>query len=70
MKIQISSDLHLKPCSFEIPDTDADAIVLAGDIHKSTRAIDWIRKQTERPVIYVAGNHEFYGNIFPDLMMI
>ena len=38
MKVQILSDLHLGFADFEIPKTDADVIVLAGDIHVGTRA--------------------------------
>lgn len=44
--------------------TDADLIVLAGDIHKGTKGIDYAVSLAESrvvPVIYVAGNHEYYG---------
>lgn len=43
----------------EAPDNDADIIVAAGDIGVSTQGIDWL-KTLNKPVIYVAGNHEFY----------
>jgi len=66
MKIQVMSDLHLEFGAFEIPRTDADVIVLAGDIHVGIKAIDWIKNQT-KPVIYVLGNHEYYyGQSFPE----
>lgn len=63
------SDLHLEYGSFSLPETDANAIVLAGDIHLGTKAVNWIKEQTDKPVIYIAGNHEYYGkkNTFPDL---
>ena len=52
---------------FTIQITDADAIVLAGDIYNGTRAIPWINQQTDKPVIYIAGNHEYYGELCPEL---
>lgn len=67
MQIQLASDLHtehLEP-TFQrerliSPAHEADLLVLAGDIAQGTRAIelfgDW-----PVPVLYVAGNHEFYG---------
>lgn len=59
-RIQILSDLHLEFMDFELPETDADVIVLAGDIHLKAQAIDWISRNTQKPVVYVAGNHEYY----------
>lgn len=67
MKLHILSDLHLENEGFTIPETNADVIVLAGDIHEGTRAIPWIKEQTDKPVIYVAGNHEYYGELCPEL---
>ena len=61
MRILILSDLHLEFSSFDIDAANADAIVLAGDIHLGTRGIPWIQAQCrDLPVIYVPGNHEFY----------
>lgn len=68
MKIQVLSDLHLEFGTFDIPQTDADVIVLAGDISVGSRAVEWIKYQTEKPVIYVLGNHEYYYHRFPDLL--
>ncbi len=42
----------------------ADLIILAGDIHNGLRGIvyaDHVAKYRRAPVVYVAGNHEFYG---------
>ena len=66
MKLHILSDLHLELFKFD-PDpaavAAADVIVLAGDIHKGTRAILWTRTAFPgKPIVYVAGNHEFYDN--------
>ena len=67
MKIQVMSDLHLEFGAFDIPPTDTDVIVLAGDIHVGVKAIEWIKKNTVKPVIYIFGNHEYYSKRFPDL---
>lgn len=56
------SDLHLEHAPYPGPPADADAIVLAGDISTGTRGVSWAREwAADRPVLYVAGNHEFYG---------
>lgn len=39
--------------------TDADIIVAAGDIGLQTQGLRWLC-QADKPVVYVAGNHEFY----------
>ena len=60
MKILHLSDLHLEFGSMDVPKTDADIAVLSGDIHAGSRGIDWA-SQFDIPVIYILGNHEFYG---------
>lgn len=59
MKIQLLSDLHHEFSKHRYQPTDADVIVLAGDIDLGTAGIQWART-LDKPVIYVAGNHEFY----------
>src|SRR5262245_10007462 len=61
MKLHILSDLHLGQAGFEVPAVDADAIVLAGDIARPPEAIAWARG-LGKPVLYVPGNHEYYGS--------
>jgi Icc-related predicted phosphoesterase len=61
MKIALLSDLHLSVYPMAPPDTDADMVVLAGDIWTPSKAIEWAR-QLGKPTVYVAGNHEFYGS--------
>ncbi|MCO7226679.1 metallophosphoesterase [Pleionea sp. CnH1-48] len=69
MKIQLLSDLHLEFAPFEYQPTDADVVVLAGDIHTKHRAIDWIKTHIKnKPVIYVLGNHEYYKSAYPKLL--
>ena len=60
LKLQIVSDLHLSQAGFTLPPTDADAVVLAGDIARPREAVAWARG-VGKPVFYVPGNHEFYG---------
>ncbi len=68
MKIHVISDLHLEHAAFAVPDVDADVVVLAGDIAPGTAGIDWMRDTfAARPVLHVAGNHEFYGEDLPGL---
>ena len=73
MRIQLASDLHLDllerswPLERVIaPVREADLLVLAGDIHRGLRAIerfaDW-----PVPVLYLAGNHEYYGGLWEEL---
>lgn len=61
MKLNILSDLHLGFGAMEWPVNDADAIVLAGDISRPREAASWAMR-FGKPVLYVAGNHEFYGS--------
>jgi predicted phosphodiesterase len=61
-KIRIHSDLHLEFSDWIPPPVDADVIVLAGDIHVGVAGLQWMRRHfPETPVLYVPGNHEFYG---------
>lgn len=60
MRIQYFSDVHLEFGSCEFPVTDADIVIAAGDIGVDTEAVDWLA-QAPCPVIYVAGNHEYYS---------
>jgi predicted phosphodiesterase len=67
LRIQLASDLHLEMLERNVvgerliaPAADADLLVLVGDVSNGVRAIelfaDW-----PVPVLFVAGNHEFYG---------
>jgi predicted phosphodiesterase len=63
MKLHILSDLHIEFADFELPETDADLIVLAGDVGVGMTGVEWITKQeSDKRIIYVPGNHEFYGH--------
>lgn len=44
-------------------------VVLAGDIHVGVKGIEWaIAQNFGCPVIYVLGNHEYYGHSYPGLI--
>jgi predicted phosphodiesterase len=60
MKLHILSDLHLSLGALAIPENDADAVILAGDIARPREAVSWA-SGFAKPVLYVPGNHEFYG---------
>ncbi len=60
MRIHPLSDLHNEFNPFTPEVTDADVVILAGDIDLGTRGIEWARKTFDCPVLYVPGNHEFY----------
>jgi Icc-related predicted phosphoesterase len=61
MRLHVLADLHFEFGCIDIPKTDADIIVLAGDIDIGTKGLAWSRSQfPDKPVVYVLGNHEFY----------
>ncbi len=64
MKLNILSDLHLSAAALPPPSNDADLVVVAGDVARPDNAIAWLRT-LGKPVLFVAGNHEFYGGSIP-----
>ena len=64
MRIHILSDLHLERAPFDPPATEADVVVLAGDIHNGPDGIEWARRVFSVPVLFIAGNHEPFGADF------
>lgn len=63
MKIHVLSDLHIEFAAFDAPRTDADVVILAGDIAVGATGVEWAGDTfPDRPVIYVPGNHEYYGH--------
>jgi predicted phosphohydrolase len=68
MRIQLASDLHMEflrrtpRADGLIPDApDADVLVLAGDVAVALDVVDHFGDWPV-PVVYIAGNHEFYGH--------
>lgn len=75
MKLLILSDLHLDmyPMAVEEDgrriDQDTDVVVLAGDIDEGTRGLHWTRCSfPDKPIVYVAGNHELYEHSWGPLL--
>lgn len=68
MKIWLLSDLHIDirhnthPFQLPGPRPEHDVVVIAGDIRQHmVKGVRWIANSNfDKPVIYVAGNHEFY----------
>jgi len=61
VRIHVLSDLHLEVTPFAPPETDADVVVLAGDIHNGSEGLEWAARTFRgRRVVYVPGNHEYY----------
>lgn len=64
MKIISFSDLHLEFGKlFDVPDESiADVMILAGDIitFADLSPLEKIARSWRKPILYVAGNHEFY----------
>jgi Icc-related predicted phosphoesterase len=68
VRLWVLSDLHLELTrGWDLPAVgnrpDFDVLVIAGDlISKAERGVAWILERvTDRPVIFICGNHEFYG---------
>lgn len=69
MKLALYSDLHLelmRDRTWEPPPLDVDVVILAGDIASHTHGLDWAASvfpnwPSAPKVVYVAGNHEYYG---------
>ena len=69
MRIHILSDLHLEFHSHNLSTNNADIVVLAGDIHTRERGVIWAIENIQNiPVLYVLGNHEYYGAAYPKLI--
>ena len=71
MKVQILSDLHLEFFRGDLKGQgtvsihpDAEVVVLAGDIHLGKQSLEFaaeLHARCARPVLWVPGNHEYYG---------
>lgn len=67
MKLLVYSDLHLDlyPLKLQLDPNflkTIDVVVLAGDITEGTKGLPWARETfPDKAIVYVDGNHEFYG---------
>lgn len=65
MRLHILSDLHQEFAVYNPAVVKADVVILAGDIHTGLTGIRWAQSTyKDTPVIYVAGNHEYYGKAY------
>jgi predicted phosphodiesterase len=69
VRINYFSDIHLEFGALDAPDNDADIIVAAGDIGINLQGVDWL-KALNKPVIYIAGNHEFYAHEYQQTLQL
>ena len=70
MRISLQSDTHHNfedTCEWPYPLPDHDVLVLAGDISEYidspanlTEVLAHFRARTDKPILYLPGNHEFY----------
>jgi predicted phosphodiesterase len=67
LRIRILSDLHLETAPFTPAETEADLVVLAGDIDNGAAGIEWAKRAFRQPVLYLAGNHEYYDGEYGDV---
>jgi Predicted phosphohydrolases len=73
MKIWILSDLHLRmsDIDWDIEFPDADVCVVAGDVTDPPLAsLAWLQEKVgnRMPVVFVAGNHEYYGHSYVEAL--
>jgi predicted phosphodiesterase len=67
MRLWVMSDVHLEMSpGWDLPSDsrpDFDVLIIAGDLMpRMERGVRWLQDRVQdRPIIYVAGNHEFYG---------
>lgn len=75
IKIAFYSDLHTE-CEFTNPselviDNNKDYYIFAGDLfnhHNAERFLKQLRKKTEKEIIVVLGNHDFYNGHYENLL--
>lgn len=66
MNVRILSDLHLEFAAISLPKVEADVVILAGDIDVEGNGLEWaLATFPDVPVLYVFGNHEYYGSSYP-----
>jgi len=69
MRIQVLADLHTEFARYDVElAEDVDVLVVAGDFSvargNSLGKLGELAQTVEIPVVFVAGNHEYYGGVF------
>jgi Icc-related predicted phosphoesterase len=68
MRVRILSDLHQEFGEVDVPDVACDLVILAGDVSTKLNGLKWIQRRfAGLPVIYLCGNHEYYGDKLPSI---
>lgn len=73
MKIQVLSDVHLEFSGMDreldpVAEVERDLLIVAGDLCEGTNGLPWLEHQCSlSPVVYVTGNHEYYGYEIDDV---
>lgn len=60
LNLQIVSDLHLEFGVLQLSASNTDVLIAAGDIDVGEAGLKWLQR-FRCPVVYVAGNHEYWG---------
>lgn len=73
MKIWTFSDLHFafSELDYDLEFPDADLCVVAGDVTAPPlKTVEWLQEKigSRLPVVVVAGNHEYYGQVYVDAL--
>ena len=69
MKLHILSDLHCEFEDYQYIETDSDVVILAGDTNLKDKGVVWALDSIKnKPVVYILGNHEYYGSAYPKLL--
>jgi Icc-related predicted phosphoesterase len=66
---RLVSDIHLEFGGWDLPRLDTDhetVLIVAGDLHTGERGVEWLKRASGHfpAIIYVLGNHEYYGESF------
>ncbi|KAB0499101.1 metallophosphoesterase [Pseudomonas vancouverensis] len=61
MKLHVLSDLHNEFSPYQPTANAFDLVILGGDIDVKGRGVTWANEAFQCPVIYICGNHEYYG---------
>jgi predicted phosphodiesterase len=62
IKLHVLSDLHNEFSPYQPTSNAFDLVILGGDIDVKARGVTWANEVFECQVIYICGNHEFYGS--------
>jgi len=64
MKLALYSDLHIEFKPIMLSPGDAEVVAVVGDVLpiRAGNAVHWLAEQIpDRPVLFVPGNHDYYG---------